>query len=205
MENKRIFFYWVNRLHGEEATNALFYRLLGDSPNNKNSLPFINHSKCYTTAMAFSGIEVENSTSFGKKWRIFANIGDFMYIMVRNTNGVVSCAPLFIHRFQFLRPHFLADSEKFNTTELGELKTTADKLRYYRYKKGLLQRDVADYVGIERTTYHTYEADERNYFPLEILEQIAELLEVTVVDLLDDYSTFLYNGQARQLKTCESI
>ena len=123
-----------------------------------------------------------------------------MYIMVRNANGVVSYAPLFIHRFQFLRPHFLADSEKFNTTELEELKTTADKLRYYRYKKGLLQRDVADHAGIERTTYNTYEVVERDYYPLEILKQIAGLLEVEVAELLDDYNTFLCNGQARQLK-----
>jgi transcriptional regulator with XRE-family HTH domain len=150
--------------------------------------------------VAFSEVEVENLTSFGKKWRIFANIGNFMYVMVRNANGVVSYAPLFIHRFQFLRPHFLADSEKFNTTELDELKTTADKLRYHRYKKGLLQRDVADHVGIERTTYHDYEANERDYYSLEILGQIAGFLEVELADLLGDYNTFLYNGQAQQLK-----
>ena len=140
------------------------------------------------------------NVSFGEKWHTFANIGDSMYVMVRNANGVVSYAPLYIHHFQFLRPHFLVDSEKFNTTELDELKTTADKIRYYRYKKGLLQRDVADHVGIERTTYHDYEANERDYYPLEILEQIAEFLEVEFADLLDDYNAFLCSGQAQQLK-----
>ena len=76
----------------------------------------------------------------------------------------------------------------------------ADKLRYYRHKKGLLQREVADCVGIERTTYSAYEAELRDFYPLDVLAHIAKLFEIDVADLLDDYNAFLYYGQAPQIK-----
>jgi hypothetical protein len=60
--------------------------------------------------------------------------------MVRYSNNAVKFAPMFLHTFIFLRPHFLAKAEKFNIelTDPKEMETTADKLRYYRHKKGLL-------------------------------------------------------------------
>lgn len=152
--------------------------------------------------MALFDDNVVNTVPFQKKWNIFANIGNFMYIMVNHSNNVVSYAPLYVHSFRFLQPHFLADSEKFNITypDPSQLTTVADKLRYYRYKNGLLQRDVADYAGIERTTYNSYEEDVRDYYPLDVLVRIAELFEVDITDLLDDYNAFLFHGQAGQLK-----
>lgn len=121
--------------------------------------------------MAFKEIEVGNDVPFKEKWNVFCRIGDCLYIMVRHSHNVVSYAPLCIHRFRILQAHFLDDIEKFNVTYSDplQLTTTADKLRYYRYKKGLLQREVADYVGIERTTYSAYEAKMRDYYPLDIL------------------------------------
>ncbi|MCL2573822.1 MAG: helix-turn-helix domain-containing protein [Defluviitaleaceae bacterium] len=78
--------------------------------------------------------------------------------------------------------------------------TIADKLRYYRHRNGLLQREVADYVGIERTTYSAYEEDGRDYYPYDTLQRIAEFLKVKATDLVDDYNTFLRDGQAHQVK-----
>ena len=121
--------------------------------------------------------------------------------MVRYANEVVSYAPLYLHSFAFLRPHFLTDAEKFNidSTDPTQMKFVADKLRYYRYKKGLLQKDVANYAGIERTTYTDYETAVRDYYPLDVLGRIAECLDVNIVDLLDEYNAFLYRGQAAQI------
>ena len=123
-------------------------------------------------------------------------------MMVRNTNGVVDYAPLYVHSFDLLQPHKLVDAAKFNITcpDPSQLTLTADKLRYYRYKKALRQRDVADYAGIDRSTYNSYEQDERDYYPIEILKKIAEVLEVDVEELLDDYNRFLYDGQGRQIR-----
>jgi len=112
--------------------------------------------------------------------------------MVRYDNGALRYAPLFIHSFNLFTPHKLVDAEKFNITysDPSQLISTADKLRYYRYKKALLQRDIADYAGIDRSTYNSYEHDGRDYYPLQTMQKIAEILEVDIMDLLDDYNMF---------------
>ncbi len=121
--------------------------------------------------------------------------------MVKIANGVVKYAPLYVHSFNLLQPHKRADTERFTTySDPSMLTKTADKLRYHRYKKALLQRDVARCAGIGRCTYNSYEQNQRGYYPLEVLEKIAEVLEVGIVELLDEYNLFLYNGQGRQIR-----
>ena len=125
-----------------------------------------------------------------------------MNIMVRHTDMGISYAPLYVHSFPLVQPHFLVDAEKFNLTysDLSEIGNTADKLRWCRYRKGLLQRDVAAYAGLDRGTYGSYEEAVRDLYPLDKMEKIAELLEVPVADLLDEYNLFLYHGQGWQIK-----
>ena len=110
--------------------------------------------------------------------------------------------PLQSTAFCFLRPRKLTDAEKFNIQypNPAMLTTTADKLRYYRYKKSLLQREVADYAGINESTYIHYENPEHDYYPMDKLDRIAELLEVDITDLLDEYNRFLYDGQGWQIR-----
>ena len=163
------------------------------------------YRECYRVLTAlFENLEGEvgKQAPFEGKWRVFGNMDSRLYVMVCHSNGGVQFAPLYIHSFPFLRPHFLAEAERVNigSDSPEKFDTVADKLRYYRHKKGLLQREVADYVGIERTTYSAYEEDGRDYYPIDVLQRIAEFLEVGVADLLDDYNTFLCNGQARQIK-----
>ena len=40
----------------------------------------------------------------------------------------------------------------------------------------------------------------RDYYPLDKMELIAELLDVPVTELLDDFNLFLYNDQGRQIR-----
>ena len=75
-----------------------------------------------------------------------------------------------------------------------------NKRRWYRYQKGLRQRDVADYAGIDRSTYIHYEEAGRDFYPKEHMEKLAELFEVPLEDLLDDYNLFLLRGQGAQIK-----
>ena len=51
---------------------------------------------------------------FNEKWRPLADIGGHLKMMVRNANGVVDYAPLYVHSFDLLQPHKLVDAEKFN-------------------------------------------------------------------------------------------
>ena len=96
------------------------------------------------------------------------------------------------------------DAEKFNLqfSDFSEITETADKLRWLRYQNGLRQRDVADYAGIDRSTYVHYEEYGKDLYPLEHMEKIAQLFEVPVDMLLDDYNLFLRNGQGEQIKAC---
>jgi len=122
--------------------------------------------------------------------------------MVQNIMGEVKFAPLFIHSFPLLAPHHLLESEKFNIrfSDPSEITEIADKLRYYRYRKALLQREVADYIGIDRSTYIHYEEYGRDYYPLDNMEKLAALFGVPVTELLDDFNMFLYNDQGKQIR-----
>ncbi|MBS6824056.1 MAG: helix-turn-helix transcriptional regulator [Oscillibacter sp.] len=51
--------------------------------------------------------------------------------------------------------------------------------------QGLRQRDVADYAGIDRSTYVHYEEYGKDLYPPEHMEKIAQLFEVPVETLLD--------------------
>ncbi len=81
----------------------------------------------------------------------------------------------------------------------NKIPTVAERLQYYRHKKSLLQKDVAKAVEIDRTTYTSYENINHRNYPLNILQKIANLFEIDIVALLDDYNYFLYNGQAKQI------
>ena len=58
--------------------------------------------------------------------------------------------------------------------------------------KGLRQRDAADYAGINRSTYIHYEEAGRDFYPKEHMEKLAELFEVPLENLLDDYKAALW-------------
>jgi transcriptional regulator with XRE-family HTH domain len=119
--------------------------------------------------------------------------------MGRHSIEGVFYAPLYIHHFQLLIARHLVEAEKFNCIDPLALVNTSDKLRFYRHKKALFQRDVADYAGIDRSTYIRYENDIDYYQPHK-LAKIAELLDVGISDLVDDYNAFLYQGQGQQIR-----
>ena len=124
------------------------------------------------------------------------------YVLAANVAGTLKVAPLQILKFPVVLPHKFLDAEKFNLrfSDASEITEIADKLRWYRYQHGLLQRDVADYAGLDRSTYAGYENTLRDYYPIEKMEKIAELFAVPVTDLLDEFNLFLYNGQGQQIK-----
>ena len=49
-------------------------------------------------------------------------------------------------------------------------------------------------------TYHSYEEIGRDYYPIESMEKIAQLFEIPLEELLDEYNLFLYHGQGQQLR-----
>lgn len=115
-------------------------------------------------------------------------------------NGYV-ISPLYIHNARLFAPRKNQEAEKYNFATPNDFILMPDKLRFYRYQKGLLQADVAKYIGIDRGTYSGYEEPSRDYYPIENMEKIARLFGVKITDLLDDYNLFLYKGQGKQIKS----
>ena len=149
--------------------------------------------KCYTIVVEQTAVEVAGRVSFEAKWRLLARVGVSCYILISNVSGAVKVAPLQILQFPVVMPHKFQDAEKFNLqfSDFSEITETADKLRWLRYQNGLRQRDVADYAGIDRSTYVHYEEYGKDLYPPEHMEKIAQLFEVPVDTLLDDYNLFL--------------
>ena len=145
---------------------------------------------------------MENHEPFGAKWSMFCRLKVRSYVLAANVAGTLKVAPLQILKFPVVLPHKFLDAEKFNLrfSDASEITEIADKLRWYRYQKGLRQRDAADYAGIDRSTYIHYEEAGRDFYPKEHMEKLAELFEVPVDTLLDDYNLFLRNGQGNQIK-----
>lgn len=117
----------------------------------------------------------------------YAHLGSNTILMVRDTINDVFYAPFYVHGFQLVQPHALVETERFNVrfANPAQIDNTPDKLRWYRYQKGLLQRSVAVFAGIDRSTYSSYEEIGRDT-PIERMKKIAELFGVPAEALLDE-------------------
>ncbi len=126
---------------------------------------------------------------------MLCHVTENTYILIRNLSGDIAIAPMFRYSIPLLAPHHLLEAEKFNIryTDPAQITCMADKLRWYRYKKALLQREVAALAGIERSIYLHYEDPARDNYSLNVMERIALILGVPVTELLDEYHLFLYN------------
>lgn len=122
--------------------------------------------------------------------------------MYKKYNGTIKYTPLLIHTIRFINNRHLTKSQLFlrNSPAPNELETVSDKLKWYRINNGLLQREVAKVMGVDRTTYSRYEDNILEAYPTEKLSKAAALFNIDITLLLDDYNSFLYNGQGKQIK-----
>lgn len=61
----------------------------------------------------------------------------------------------------------------------------ADKLRILRLRKGISQEAMAMNLGVSYGTYHSIENDKTD-IRFSLLEKCAEVLEVSIIELLPD-------------------
>ncbi len=94
--------------------------------------------------------------------------------------------PLYRHTIHLIQPHTLVEAEKYQLQHPtpDTLQTVGERLRWYRYHRGLLQRDVARAVGLSRTSYSKYETGEQAVYPLERLGQLAKILGIDIEHLI---------------------
>lgn len=139
---------------------------------------------------------------FSKAWRVYQKISECCYMLYRVESGKAAYKTLYIHTFRFLVKRYLTQTQQFlhENPDPYALTTVSDKLKWYRFQNGLLQRDVAKAMGVDRTTYARYEEAVLDAYPLDKLAKAAECFHVDVTALLDAYNLFLYHGQGQQIK-----
>jgi len=145
---------------------------------------------------------VNEKVPFTKVWKIFSKIDDNLYILYRHKGNSIIYTPMYIHSFTFIMGNDYKECEKYNLeiTNPYELKNISDKLRYLRLKESMYQEDVAKMIGIDRTTYVSYETGLRIY-PLDVMKKISDLYKIDLDALLDDYHNFIYNNQGQNIKS----
>ena len=123
-------------------------------------------------------------------------------INFQTKNGEIIFKPLYAMTLKFEENPLSQEAIEFfySNPNPDLLKSTGEKLRWYRYKNNLLQKDVADIIGVDRSTYIRYESTTHDLYPKDKLKKLAHLFGVDIKKLLDDYNLFLYNGQGKQIK-----
>lgn len=106
-----------------------------------------------------------------------------------------------MHRFRLIAPRNLPEAQRFTQQyhTYDEISSVPDRLRWCRLHMGLLQREVAELVGIATPLYIDMGTGACEHTPAAVMDRLAELYGVLVTDLLDGYNRFLYEGQARQI------
>ena len=81
-------------------------------------------------------------------------------------------APMYIHSFRLIAPRRLLEAQLFNQQyqNYEDIPNVQDRLRWCRHHMGLMQKEVADLIGISRGHY------------------------------IDDYNRFLYKGQGKMIR-----
>ena len=121
--------------------------------------------------------------------------------MARMVGDTVAYAPLIVRSFRLTAPKKIVEAQKFNLRYLRyeDVKTVPERLKWCRYRLGLDRQEVADRVGIRRSTYRDMESGDCQRFPLDKLDALAKLYGVPVDDLIDEYNRFLMNGAGRTI------
>ena len=62
------------------------------------------------------------------------------------------------------------------------------------------QSEVADIIGISCSVYKEIECGKNQSISERVLRKLSELYRVPEKDLMDEYSQFLFDGQAKQIR-----
>lgn len=125
-----------------------------------------------------------------------------MYIMSHTENGETKYSPLFVLSFRLMAPRKLLEAQLFNKQyhSYEDIDNIPDRLRFCRHKLGLMQKEVAQIVGIARSTYINLETGNHNGFDKTVADKLSKLYNIPVYDLLDDYNRFIAVGQGKLIR-----
>lgn len=82
-----------------------------------------------------------------------------MYILCSALDGCVRYAPMYIHSFRPIAPRKILEAQLFNQQyqNYEDIPNVPDRLRWCRHHMGLMQKEVAELIGISRGHYIDFE------------------------------------------------
>lgn len=109
--------------------------------------------------------------------------------------------PLFIQTFKLYSPRKREAAEKLNLQyrSYEEITDIPDRMRWCRHHLGLMQKEVAEHIGVTEAQYMDYETGYAACIPSETADKLAAFYQIPVDNLLDDYNRFIYCGQGQAL------
>ena len=131
------------------------------------------------------------------KWVFWAQESGHLFLLQKVSCEVSCLTPLYILQVPLAGPHTTSEAQAFFHMyhSYSEITNPSDRMRWCRYRLGLLQKDVAAMVGIEEWLYQDLESGNfRRSFSPEIADKLAALYGIPVEDILDDYTLFLHRG-----------
>ena len=104
-------------------------------------------------------------------------------------------APLYIHSFEAGAPR-----RKSILPDYGGMRTAADRIRWWRLRKGLTQAQLAEKLGLSLNGYRALEAGALRHIPATMAKKLAQLYGVAETEFMDEYERFLSDGQAVRIR-----
>ena len=158
--------------------------------------------ECYPVTTATFDTQVGKCAPLQETWHPISVLGGGIVMMTCSQGENVCLAPLFIHKCPLITSLRQKNDRQFmgKNREYQQLTTIQDKLRWLRCSKGLLQREVAEKIGVTRAIYSDIESGITQHIPVDAAEKLAQLYGVCVTELMDAYNLFLYNGQAARIQ-----
>lgn len=122
-------------------------------------------------------------------------LGDGVYLMGRDGR----IAPLYMLSFRLRKVRKVSEAQRYSG-KYEDVHTVPERLRWCRYRLGLMQKEVVRRVGIPLSQYEEMERGCCHEYPAQVMDKLAALYGVPVEDLLDDYSRFLYDEPVDQIR-----
>lgn len=126
----------------------------------------------------------------------------FSFALWRQCDGILNHTDLYEYKHGKMLMHL-----KFCFEGIPEEPTPAAMLRYYRQRKGLTTRQLAESIGIVPATVLMYEREE---FPIPYLTVVAfaDILEIDRNLLCDDFARFMdysYSDRLREVRKAHGL
>ena len=120
-------------------------------------------------------------------WSVYRQFSKQLSLLYKEEYGRLTYKVQYILTIPFKIPSWLPAHEKYLLVYSSPdcLEKTSQKIRYFRHKNCMYAKDVAKYLGMDRTNYGHYEEVAYEYCPLAILEKLATLYNIPVTDLMD--------------------